>query len=163
MTRKSRAAGPARDPGAASPKRTAQRKAKAGAAAEASAPLSSGAAETGELLCDLCWERGAPAAGQILLCREAGGRFSASVALPGMRAFEARAADLQTLIGWLEALEPPGCPPGAVVEGAAECLAEDRLEDLLVLAARRALQDKFDQLRGEALALWSDIEGKDCR
>ncbi|ETD81814.1 hypothetical protein ACTTAF_05110 [Rhodobacter capsulatus] len=153
MSKKSRATGPARSPGVAASKRKAQPEARAAAAP----------AEAAEVLCALCWDRTDPAAGQILLCRDAAGGFAGSVVLPGMQAMQRRAEDLATLICWLEALQAPARPPGVEAGCSAECLAEDRLEDLLLLAANRALQDKFDQLRGEALALWSDIEGKDCR
>ncbi len=161
MTKKSRATDPSKGPGVASPKRTSQVKAEAGAGAVA--PMSSGAADLADVLCDLCWDRSNPASGQILLRREAKGRFSGSVVLPGMTELHRRAEDLETLIDWLEGLEAPERATGVEADGATDCLAEDRLEDLLVLAARRALQDKFDQLRGDALALWSDIEEKDCR
>ena len=163
MTKKSRATGPARAPGVAAPKRTAQVKARAAAGEATSSPVPSDAAEAAEILCDLCWDRADPAAGQILLRREATGHFVGSVVLPGMREMHRRAGDVTTLIGWLEDLQAPGRPLGVAVDGTEGCLAEDRLEDLLLLAASRALQDKFDQLRGDALALWSDIEGKDCR
>lgn len=150
--------------GKTAPKTVAAKKPKAGAskpkkAAPKPAPMP---APPGEVLCEVRWTRAAPEAGRIALSRLASGRFGASVDLPGWEKVTREAADLETLIGWLEALELPRAliaAPAAAAGGA--CLAEDRLEDLLMQAARQALREKFDQLRGEALAGWSEIQAKE--
>lgn len=94
---------------------------------------------------------------EIVLWRLSPTGYAASVSMAGVSKLRHEAADVSTLIGWLEALErPPLHRPDPA--GRETRLADDRLEELLVQAGQQAARERFDLLRGEALAQWSEIE-----
>lgn len=94
---------------------------------------------------------------EIVLWRLSPAGYAASVSMSGVGRAHQEAADVATLMGWLEAMERPTVEQPDMA-GQETRLAEDRLEELLVLAGQQAARERFDLLRGEALAQWSEIE-----